>query len=252
MQTPSIILKSSLLSITVFSGTNSSRFRAVGCSCRSPFILLQSRKPLLARTVSTLNSSLKNIGFRKYQYKSLPGSRWIRLLQIIRPSDSKSIEDPEAPLSYRLVEVRLDDKPKYDALSYSWDGQVPDQVLLVHNQPDEEPRELLVTKNCADALRAFRRRGEADNIWIDAISINQEDLQERNSQVSMMGDIYSGAFPVRVWLGPETETSNGAVRALIKLWGTQKSLSDSSWVNNGEEQIRNMYMESHELITAQI
>jgi hypothetical protein len=159
MQTPSIILKSSLLSITVFSGTNCSRFRAVGCSCRSPFILLLSRKTLLARTASTLNSSLKNIGFRKYRYKSLPGSHWIRLLQIIRPSNSKSIEDPEAPLSCRLVEVRLDDKPKYDALSYSWDGQVPNQVLLVHNQPDEEPRELLVTKNCADALRAFRKRG---------------------------------------------------------------------------------------------
>ena len=61
----------------------------------------------------------------------------------------------------------------------------------------------------------------------------------------------SGAFPVLVWLGPETETSDGAVRALIKLWGTQKSLPDSSWVNNGEEHIRNTYMESHKLITAQ-
>jgi hypothetical protein len=75
----------------------------------------------------------------------------------------------------------------------------------LQGQLDEEPRELLVTKNCSDAISAFRKHESVDYIWIDAVCINQVDLQERNSQVSMMGEIYAGAFAVRVWLDPETD-----------------------------------------------
>ncbi|KAH8587991.1 heterokaryon incompatibility protein-domain-containing protein [Bisporella sp. PMI_857] len=99
---------------------------------------------------------------------------------------------------------------------------LPDRVLIVQNQPDEGHRELLVTKNYAEAPGAIRKHDGVDNIWIDAISINQADLQERNSQVSMMGGIYMGAFAVRVWLGHETDDSGDAIRALLALWGTQK------------------------------
>ena len=42
-------------------------------------------------------------------------------------------------------------------------------------------------------------------MWIDAISINQEDTLERNSQVAIMSDIYSRAESVIVWLGIEDE-----------------------------------------------
>ncbi|KNG80943.1 hypothetical protein ANOM_011029 [Aspergillus nomiae NRRL 13137] len=42
-------------------------------------------------------------------------------------------------------------------------------------------------------------------MWIDAISINQEDLAERNTQVALMSNIYSNAISVVVWLGVEDE-----------------------------------------------
>jgi hypothetical protein len=38
-------------------------------------------------------------------------------------------------------------------------------------------------------------------IWIDAICINQNDVQERNEQVGMMGDIYRKCTDVVAWLG---------------------------------------------------
>jgi hypothetical protein len=38
-------------------------------------------------------------------------------------------------------------------------------------------------------------------LWIDAISINQETLEERNHQVGIMGEIYSRAECVIIWLG---------------------------------------------------
>jgi hypothetical protein len=38
-------------------------------------------------------------------------------------------------------------------------------------------------------------------LWVDAICINQDDLEERNRQVSLMAFIYSRAQAVLVWLG---------------------------------------------------
>lgn len=38
-------------------------------------------------------------------------------------------------------------------------------------------------------------------LWVDAICINQADVVERNSQVKLMGDLYSNATRVIIWLG---------------------------------------------------
>ena len=43
----------------------------------------------------------------------------------------------------------------------------------------------------------------SDYIWIDAICIDQGNLNERSSQVSLMGDIYFTAVKVIVWLGED-------------------------------------------------
>lgn len=43
---------------------------------------------------------------------------------------------------------------------------------------------------------------------IDRLCINQEDVEERNQQVGMMGEIYTRASTVHVWLGegaPDTK-----------------------------------------------
>lgn len=39
------------------------------------------------------------------------------------------------------------------------------------------------------------------SMWIDAICINQTDLDEKGYQVELMGDIYSKASHVLIWLG---------------------------------------------------
>lgn len=38
-------------------------------------------------------------------------------------------------------------------------------------------------------------------IWADAVCINQNDLDERSSQVGIMGDIYTTAKTCQIWLG---------------------------------------------------
>jgi Heterokaryon incompatibility protein (HET) len=56
-------------------------------------------------------------------------------------------------------------------------------------------------------LRHFRahRVRSSRLLWIDAICINQEDVDERNHQVQMMFDIYQQAQVVRAWIGCKTE-----------------------------------------------
>ena len=52
---------------------------------------------------------------------------------------------------------------------------------------------------------AFLLRSRCDLIWIDAICINQEDLLERNAQVTLMFRIYGSAQQALVWLGIEDQ-----------------------------------------------
>jgi hypothetical protein len=63
-----------------------------------------------------------------------------------------------------------------------------------------------VTPNLASALKAFRRDESSGKhprtLWVDAVCINQNDIQEKNQQVAQMQEIYAGAKEVLVWLGP--------------------------------------------------
>jgi hypothetical protein len=38
-------------------------------------------------------------------------------------------------------------------------------------------------------------------MWIDAISINQDDIPEKNNQVALMSEIFHKAERVLIWLG---------------------------------------------------
>jgi len=48
-------------------------------------------------------------------------------------------------------------------------------------------------------------------VWADGICINQDDLKERQQQVSMMGDIYRKAARVITYIGPEKDDSSSAI-----------------------------------------
>jgi hypothetical protein len=74
-----------------------------------------------------------------------------------------------------------------------------------------------VTPNLYGALQNLRLRTTVDLIdyfkpsrrfWIDAVCINQEDIQERSQQVLLMWSIYSKASRVVVWLGEEQDNSS--------------------------------------------
>ncbi|USP82760.1 heterokaryon incompatibility protein [Curvularia clavata] len=106
-----------------------------------------------------------------------------------------------------LLHSSLDADIEYEALSYSWATEDGDdslsQSILCAYVGDEQVSEMLVTSNCASALRRLRLQSQERFLWVDAISIDHGNLQERNHQVGLMADIYAGASQVLVYLGEE-------------------------------------------------
>jgi hypothetical protein len=108
-----------------------------------------------------------------------------------------------------LSKASLDDAAlKYDALSYTWGASTEHHTIRLHDQVHP------VTDNLFYALRRIRHRRAEKRIWIDAICINQEDIRERSQQVTLMGDIYSKAERVLVWLGESEKGSIGGSNGL--------------------------------------
>ncbi|KAI1174402.1 heterokaryon incompatibility protein-domain-containing protein [Nemania sp. FL0916] len=61
-------------------------------------------------------------------------------------------------------------------------------------------------------------------LWVDAVCINQEDVDERSKQVSFMDKIYKSSETVLVWLGKSTEQSDLAIDTLAEWKATTTKL----------------------------
>ncbi|CAO1605277.1 hypothetical protein XANCAGTX0491_008798 [Xanthoria calcicola] len=156
-----------------------------------------------------------------YVYDKLDPTRKQIRICLIQPG---AFEDP---MRCSLRTVSLDDNPQYETLSYAWGPPVLDHTVLVDGAA------LKVTKNLHNALQYLRpqqrpfskdeyessggnpfktdvttswRDPEACRVlWADAICINQADVDERASQVNLMGDVYRHGIRLHVWIGTAEE-----------------------------------------------
>ena len=148
----------------------------------------------------------------KHTYTPLPTPTSIRLLTL-EP-------ERERNASAYLEDVDLDNNPHFEALSYTW--QDPDAESLESGEENihirvEESGSLRITKNLHAILQhliASLEPSTKRRIWIDQISINQEDLEERSQQVSIMHRIYSQAEQTLIWLGRPNQHSPAFLRLL--------------------------------------
>ena len=107
--------------------------------------------------------------------------------------------------------VRLSARPQYEALSYEW-GSEKFRVITLNGQ------DIKIRQNLFDALLSLRLTDVARTLWVDAVCINQENIEERNHQVSQMAAIYGQAQSVVVWLGwPEENEVGAAIGFLQKI-----------------------------------
>jgi len=71
-----------------------------------------------------------------------------------------------------------------------------------------------ITQSLSSALQIFRVTPAL--LWADALCINQQNIPEKNQQVSMMSTIYRKAANVTVWLGPDEHKDANTVFENIK------------------------------------
>lgn len=83
----------------------------------------------------------------------------------------------------------------YDALSYAWGDPIFSRSVRLQGA------HFAITANLKVILRALRHPHQERILWIDAVCIDQHNIQERSHQVTRMNDIYSQAASVIIWLG---------------------------------------------------
>jgi hypothetical protein len=137
-----------------------------------------------------------------------PSVDCIRLV-ILEPGPSSRIYQPI--IYCRLKHVPFSEKPKYEALSYTWgDESIKHRIVI-------DKRDFQVGINLINALTHLRHEKEERVLWIDALCINQQDVREKSSQISIMPHIYTRAKTVIVWLGvAEWEDEKKLRRELTK------------------------------------
>lgn len=156
------------------------------------------------------------LGFVRDAYGSIycpldPVSGDIRLVAVLP-------EDPQDPSRLELEIESRDINWGYIAVSYCWGDSEDQQAISVNGCA------FSVRRNLYEFLTYYREepltqkgRGDAGRftLWIDALSINEDDKREKGREVRRMNKLYKEADFVLVWLGAEAANSPVNVDALI-------------------------------------
>jgi hypothetical protein len=131
-------------------------------------------------------------------------------------SFADNYDQAEGAISCRLERVRLSQNPVFFALSYAWGDGDTRKPLLVNGHPFRATQNLhnalsQIRQHAPTLQKIVRRESASESwtfqLWVDALCINQEDVDERSSQVPRMKDVYARAYNVLAWLGTTEEAS---------------------------------------------
>jgi hypothetical protein len=144
------------------------------------------------------------------QYRPLDRSmNEIRLLRI--SPQAQNAKHKLLPACH-IFHAYLPQEPHYVALSWVWGDQASKRVILVDDSP------VYVTTNLYDAMMALRPVSKYLVIWIDFLSIDQTNDDEKSWQVELMTDIYRQAIKVYAWLG-QADCDSDQVMAYLNTFG---------------------------------
>ncbi|KAH8176345.1 heterokaryon incompatibility protein (HET) domain-containing protein [Sarocladium implicatum] len=160
-----------------------------------------------------------------------PSRQEIRLLEVSH--DHGSDDADKEPCRLAMTTHSLQDPDlEYIAVSYVWSaGKSADATILVNGHP------LVVGGNLHALLLRLRNGGfktwplgrmvhydtretiptHVRRFWVDAISINQQDIQEKNWTVQMMGQVFARAHLTIGWLGEGHARVEAAMPQLTEL-----------------------------------
>lgn len=147
----------------------------------------------------------RRLGDTTFIYRDLdPNRQEIRILRILPASTG-------APIACEILHTSLNDPRSYIAISYAWGDAEDTRVIAL------DGHEFPVTVSLWQSLQRLRSSTFAVVVWADAVCINQRNVKERNLQVQAMTRVYSVAYGVAIWLGPEDDDSNSAMILLQEI-----------------------------------
>lgn len=112
-------------------------------------------------------------------------------------------------LACDLIEASIDDCLDYEALSYTWTAKnesTPERTGIYC-----DGSYISITFHLASALFQLRHGSQTRNLWIDQVCIDQGNAFEKDCQIPLMGQIYSQATTVVIWLGSGDHDSDLAM-----------------------------------------
>lgn len=141
-------------------------------------------------------------------YKDLLAPDAIRLF-LLQPRSESTSDEIHCKLFYTsLSELEEDLTLQYTALSYVWGDEREQREIAVDGVSHH------ITLNLFNALRSLRHEVRELPLWVDAVCINQQNIPERNQQVSFMGAIYAAARNTIIYLGESDTESDWIIQSL--------------------------------------
>ncbi|KAJ4324351.1 hypothetical protein N0V84_003912 [Fusarium piperis] len=186
----------------------------------------QSHKEKLSGLLSSLqgSSSKQTLPSEEFVHSPLEDSKGIRLLHV---------DIQNSTLRCTLRTYSASEIPPYICLSYVWADFGPmmnrgrdfretelEVPMFSHSDSAEiilNDRRFSIGANLHAALLGLRQYLNGRPIWVDAMCINQTDSNEKTTQVARMGEIYSAAEKVFIWLGRRHTQRDTAMR-ILKVW----------------------------------
>jgi hypothetical protein len=138
-----------------------------------------------------------------FNYSTLP-PQTVRLVEV-HP------DELHGPVVCSISQYNLDVLPEFDAVSYAWNTRGGFATISCGDG------NLIVQQTVLELMERVRRPNETSKLWIDEICINQDDILERNAQVSLMDQIYLNAKKVVIWLGEEDERTDRLDQLFVRL-----------------------------------
>lgn len=180
---------------------------------------------------------------------------WIRLLQLQPASDKWD------KITCILEEHPLLSSLRYKALSYAWNQDILSKKSGIDDMPSgqnqitlhathkEESTEhkVTITQSLSLALRRLRTTNQPLTLWVDSLCINQQDDDERTSQVGLMAMIYRFAEEVIIWLG-EKDAEDDLGESLRETHSS--TIAESDWSeHNTAQSLVDRYIGDYETLS---
>jgi hypothetical protein len=135
----------------------------------------------------------------------------------------KKRADFDAPVRGTLERHKLANAPPYAAISYQWSHEDPQDTVFLNY------RALKVRRTCLYVLKQARKNSPVPHIWIDSVCIDQNNMEERSSQVQIMGDIFKRAVCTLASIDCATQHQDlllGIVHTITRELGERSTLAD--------------------------